>query len=52
MQVPNMLFYDNAIKCGYVGDIAKVFLWSRTPFLFVDVQNGVEVLKGTSFYNI
>ena len=51
MQVPNMLFYDNMIKCGYVGDIAKVFLYSNTPFLFVDVKNGQEMIKGTSFFN-
>ena len=51
MQVPNMLFYNNQIKCGYVGDIAKVFLYSRTPFLFVDVKDGQETMEGTSFFN-
>jgi hypothetical protein len=51
MQVPNMLFYDNKINCGYVGDIQKVFLYSKSPFLFVDVRNGEEKLKGTSFVN-
>ena len=51
MQVPNMLFYDNAIQCGYVGDIAKVFLYSMKPFLFIDVKDGQEKLKGTSFVN-
>lgn len=51
MQVPNMLFYDNCIKCGYVGDIQKVFLFSNKPFLFIDVKNGQEKMKGTSFCN-
>ena len=51
MQVPNMLFYENLIKCSYVGDIAKIFLYSGTPFLFVDVKNGYEMMKGTSFLN-
>ena len=51
MQVPNMLFYDNQIKCGYKEDIGKVFLYSFTPFLFVDVKNGQETMKGTSFFN-
>ena len=51
MQVPNMLFYQNQIKCGYVGDKQKVFLYSRCPFLFVDIRNGQEKLKGTSFVN-
>ena len=51
MQVPNMLFYDNKIQCGYVGDIQKVFLYSKKPFLFVNVQDGQEKLKGTSFVN-
>ena len=51
MQVPNMLFYNNCIKCGYVGDIQKVFLYSNRPFLFVDVKNGREQVKGTSFCN-
>ena len=52
MQVPNELFYDNAIKSGYVGDEEKVFLYSRTPFLFVDVKDGKETLRGTSFANL
>lgn len=51
MQVPNLLFYNNLIKCGYVPDIQKVFLYSYKPFLFVDVVNGQEQLKGTSFVN-
>lgn len=51
MKVPNLLFYDNLIKCGYVSDIQKVFLYSNKPFLFVDVTNGQEQLKGTSFVN-
>ena len=51
MQVPNMLFYNNLIKCGYEGDIQKMFLYSSKPFLFIDVQNGQEEIKGTSFVN-
>ena len=51
MQVPNMLFYDNMIKCGYQNDPSKVFLYSDRPFLFLDVDDGQEVLKGTSFVN-
>lgn len=51
MQVPNMLFYNNQIKCGYVGDPEKQFLFSDKPFLFVDVIDGKEQLKGTSFVN-
>ena len=51
MQVPNMLFYENQIQCGYVGDIQKVFLYSQKPFLFIDVANGQEKVKGTSFVN-
>ena len=51
MQVPNMLFYDNLIKCGYTGDIHKMYLYSKRPFLFVNVTNGQEKLKGTSFAN-
>ena len=51
MQVPNQLFYDNMIKCGYVGDVHKMYLYSNRPFLFVNVTNGREKLKGTSFAN-
>ena len=51
MQVPNMLFYENRIQCGYVGNIQKMFLFSKKPFLFVDVPDGVEKIKGTSFLN-
>ena len=51
MQVPNMLFYDNKIKCGYVNDPQKIFLYSKKPFLFLDVGDGHEILKGTSFAN-
>ena len=40
MTVPNMLFYNNMIKCGYSADKQKVFLYSKKPFLFVDVPNG------------
>lgn len=51
MQVPNMLFYKNQIKCGYVGDVQKMFLYSNKPFLFVDVPDGQEEIKGFSFVN-
>ena len=50
MQVPNMLFYDNKIKCGYQKDSRKKFLYSDNRFLFLDIQ-GKEILKGTSFVN-
>ena len=46
-----MLFYENLIKCGYVGDVQKMFLYSNKPFLFIDVIDGQEEPKGTSFAN-
>ena len=51
MQVPNLLFYDNMIKLGYLGNPLKKFMSSETPFLFIDVPYGREQLKGTSFCN-
>ena len=51
MEVPNMLFYKNKIKCGYVGNPDKKFVYSDSPFLFIDVPDGVEQRKGTSYYN-
>ena len=51
MQVPNMLFYKNRIKCGYKSNNEKHFMYSDAPFLFIDVPSGQERLKGTSFYN-
>lgn len=51
MRVPNMLFYANKIKSGYVGDMQKMFLYSKRPFLFIDVKDGEEKVKGTSFAN-
>ena len=51
MSVPNSLFYNNRIRCGYQGDPQKVFLYSKTPFPFINVPNGREMLKGTSFAN-
>ena len=51
MRVPNELFYENKIKCGYTADIHDMFLYSKKPFLFVDVKNGEEKAKGTSFVN-
>ena len=51
MQVPNMLFYNNEICCGYTPNIHMKFLYSERPFLFLDVTDGKEMLKGTSFVN-
>ena len=51
MSVPNSLFYDNKIKCGYQPDPQKVFLFSKRPFLFINVGHGKEKMKGTSFAN-
>lgn len=52
MQVPNLLFYENRIKCGYMSNPWKKFMNSDSPFLFIDVPNGREQLKGTSFFNM
>ena len=52
MRVPNTLFYQNSIKCGYNSNPDKCFLYSKTPFLFIDVKDGTEKLKGTSFMNL
>ena len=52
MQVPNMLFYNNALKLGYVDDIQKIFLYSASPFMVVDLSYGREKQQGTSFINI
>ena len=52
MQVPNMLFYNNMIKCGYQSNPWKKFVYSNAPFLFIDLPNGKEKLKGTSFCNL
>ena len=46
-----MLFYKNMIKCGYKSNIEKHFMYSSAPFLFIDVPEGREKIKGTSFYN-
>ena len=51
MAVPNTLFYNNRIRCGYQKHLHKQFMYSDSPFLFIDVPHGVEMLKGTSFYN-
>ena len=51
MEVPNMLYYENRITCGYRGNFEKQFMYSPSPFLFIDVDEGIERLKGTSFYN-
>ena len=52
MEVPNLLFYNNMICCGYQPNPLKKFMYSDTPFLFIDVPDGQETLKGTSFYNM
>ena len=52
MRVPNLLFYDNKIKSGYKEDDQKIFLYSKVPFLFVNVMDGEELSKGTSFCNM
>lgn len=46
-----MLFYNNKIKCGYEGNPQKKFAYSDSPFLFIDVPDGEEQRKGTSFFN-
>ena len=51
MKVPNTLFYNNTIKCGYTPNEEKQFLYAKKPFLFIDVNDGRETLKGTSFMN-
>lgn len=51
MDVPNLLFYNNRIKCGYEPNPDKRFMFSDAPFLFIDVPHGVEAKKGTSYYN-
>ena len=42
MQVPNLLFYNNKIKCGYEANPWKKFMNSDAPFLFVDLPQGKE----------
>ena len=42
MEVPNLLFYENRIRCGYVPNKDKQFMFSESPFLFIDVPNGQE----------
>ena len=52
MEVPNLLYYNNMIKCGYEPRDDKKFMYSNSPFLFVDVAYGHQRLRGTSFYNM
>ena len=52
MAVPNLLFYENKIRCGYQPNPDKRFMYSESPFLFIDVPNGTESIRGTSFYNL
>ena len=51
MMVPNDLFYDGFIQCEYHKDANKQFLYAHSPFLFIDVKDGVEAQKGFSFFN-
>ena len=51
MDIPNTLFYDGKIKCGYLPNNEKMFMYSDTPFLFIDVPKGKEKKKGPSFEN-
>ena len=51
LKVPNTLFYNDEIVCGYKGSEEKLFMYSRWPLLFVDVPYGRDKLKGTSFLN-
>lgn len=51
MDVPNELFYNNQILSGYKPNNEKHFMYSDSPFLFIDVPDGDEKLKGTSYYN-
>ena len=52
MEVPNLLFYENRIRCGYVPNQDRRFMFSDSPFLFIDVPHGVEAKKGTSYFNM
>ena len=40
MEVPNTLFYNNMIKCGYKANMVKQFAYSDSPFLFINVPKG------------
>ena len=51
LKVPNSLFYDNKIRTGYEPDPEKKFLYAQNPFLFINVSEGEEEPKGTSFLN-
>lgn len=51
LNVPNTLYYENRIKSEYVPPFLKRFMYAFSPFLFIDVPNGTQKLKGTSFYN-
>ena len=51
LKVPNRLFYENKIQNGYKSIEGKQFLSAMSPFLFIDVKDGQEQIKGTSFIN-
>ena len=51
LKVPNRLFYANKIQNGYKSIEGKQFLSALSPFLFIDVKDGQEQIKGTSFIN-
>jgi regulator of nonsense transcripts 1 len=51
IKVSNQQFYDNAIMTGYVKKPKMKFLGLESPFMFIDVNQGEEMLDGTSLYN-
>ena len=42
MMFPNKRFYEGQIRCGYHKDANKQFLYANSPFLFIDVKDGIE----------
>ena len=54
MRVPNELFYNNMIKCGYIPppNDEKMFMFAKVPFLFIDVPNAQQQNRGTSMFNL
>ena len=52
MQVPNLLFYGNKIKSGYEISRWKQFMYSEQPFLFIDLPDSKQSIRGTSFCNM
>ena len=50
LNVPNTLYYDNAIKSGYKKSYQNKFLSNDTPLLFINLESD-EKRYGTSFLN-